>query len=312
MNIQQFRFKLKKVSAKDERLLAALFDFLPKTGMREKFHEAIHEAIGKHLGLETRYSLEGVSQGTFDSLLERMPDPAVLIILGMAPREGKIVVEVDSQLAVLFIEKLLGGTGETLPTPRQLSDTEQGVLQYLILQILSHLYRICGNDARLHFRFEKFLFTPRLLKGLAASEETVSTLTLKVAVGRHDGYVKMFFPSPVIEQQYLNLAAKGEAREAERAYMKERLTELDYISVPLWAEAGFVTVTAADMKNLEEGDVILFDSTQMMLTDSGPAGRAILRTGDGRHGGFIAEAAFSPKKIACKIVDVQKGEEIIK
>lgn len=312
MNIQPFRFKLKKVSANEQRLLAALFDFLPKTGMRDKFHEAIHEAVSKHLGLETAYALEGVSQNTFDSALELMPDPAVLVILGMSPREGKIIVEIDDHIAALFIEKLLGGNAETLPTPRPLSDTEQGVLQYLILQILSHLYRLCGNDARLHFRFEKFVFTPRLLKGIVMPDEPALALKIKVTVGRHDGYVKLLFPSPLIEQQYLNIQAKGEAREAERAYMEERLEEFQYVSVPLWAEAGYTTVTTTDMKNLEEGDVILFDSTQMMLTDKGPAGRTILRTGEGRHGGFLAETVFQPKKIECKIIDVRKGEDIIK
>jgi flagellar motor switch protein FliM len=312
MNIQPFRFKLKKVPPKEVRVLSALFDFLPKTGVRDKFHEAIHEVLDKHLGMETAYSLEGVSQTTFDQALERMPDPAVLVVLGMAPREGKIIVEIDNHLAALFIEKLLGGSGETLPEPRPLSDTEQGVLQYLILQILSHLYRLCGNDARLHFRFEKFVFLPKLLKGAYPPDEAVSALTMNLKVGGHGGYVKMFFPSPVVEQQYLNVEAKGGARESEREFMLERLREFGFVSVPLWGEAGHTTVTAADLKNLETGDVILFDSTQMMLTDSGPAGRTILRTGEGRHGGFLAEASFSPRKVECRIIDVSRGEDIIK
>lgn len=312
MNIQPFRFKLKKVSSKEVRVLSALFDFLPKTGIRDKFHGAVLEALNKHLGMDTSYALEGVSQATFDTVLERMPDPAVLVVLGMTPREGKIIVEIDDRLAALFIEKLLGGAGESIPATRPLSDTEQGVLQYLILQILSHLYRLCGNDARLHFRFEKFAFSPKMLKGICSPDEAVSTFTMGVKVGDHGGYVKIFFPSPLVEQQYLNIEAKGEAREAERAYMIERIEEFGFVFVPLWGEAGHTTVTSADMKNLEAGDVILFDSTQMMLTDTGPAGRVILRTGEGRHGGFLAEASFTPKKVECRIIDVSKGEDIIK
>ena len=311
MGINPFHFKLKNVNGAEQRVLSALFDFLPKTGMREKFREAVLEALTKNLGIETAYNLEAVNQGSFDSFIRKLPDAAVLVVLGMAPREGRIVVEIDEHLAALFIEKLLGGTAETFPTPKPLSDTEQGVLQYLILQLLAHMYRLCGNDARLHFRFEKFVFQPKALKGVVSENDNVSALTVKVTVGKLDGFVRLYIPSPLIEQQYLNIQAKGEAREAEREYIMDRLEEFGFVTVPLWAEAGQTTITAGDMKNLEVGDVIIFDATQLMLTNTGPSGRVVLRTGEGRHGGFISEVTALPRKIQCRIVDVKKGEDII-
>ncbi len=310
MSVQPFRFKLKKVSAAEQRVLSALFDFLPKTGMRDKFGSSVREALSKHLGVEADYFLESVVQGDFSGFLEKMPDPAVLVVLGMAPREGKVVLEIDDHLAALLIEKLLGGTAETPPAPKPLSDTEQGVLQYLILQVLAHIYRICGNDARLHFRFERFVFTPKGLKGQVPDDEAVSAFTVKMTVGKHSGFVRLYMPSPLVEQQYLNVPMKGETRDGERAFILERLGEFAHLTVPLWADAGFTTVSATELNNLEEGDVVLFDSTELMLTNTGPAGRVVLRTGEGRHGGFVSEVTVVPKKIHCKIVGVKKGEDI--
>ena len=310
MAIAPFHFKLKKISGSEQRVLSALFDFLPKTGMREKFHDAVIEALSKHLGIDTDYRLETVNQGHFNSFVERLPDSALILVLGMAPREGRIVIEIDDQLAALFVEKLLGGQGESFPTPKPLSDTEQGVLQYLILQVLSHIYRLCGNDSRLHFRFEKFLLSPKGLKGTVSADEDVLEMAVRVSCGKLDGFVRLYFPSPLIQQQYLNIESKGEVREAERAYLLKHLTEFGFINVPLWAEAGSTTVSADDLKNLEAGDVILLDSTELVLTNTGPAGRVTLRTGEGRHGGFISEMEASPRKIKCRIVDVRKGEDI--
>jgi flagellar motor switch protein FliM len=310
MNVQSFRFKLKKVSEKEQRLLSALYDFLPKTGMRNEFASAIHDALNKHLGVETHYAVEAVSQASFGSYIEKLPDPVVLVVLGMAPREGKMIVQIDDHLTALFIEKLLGGTSEAVPQPRPLSDTEQGVLQYLVLQVLAHLHRLCGNDARLHFRFEKFVFTPRALKGVVSGDESAASLTVKITVGNHDGFVRLFVPSPLIEQQYLNVQMKGEVRQKEMEHLLGQLGEFSYVTVPLWADAGHSTLTAAELGNLEEGDVILFDSTQIALTDSMVTGKVILRTGEGRHGGFVSEITVSPKKVQCRIVDVHKGEDI--
>lgn len=310
MSVQPFRFKLKKVSGKEQKVLSALYDFLPRTGMRDRFSEAVREALTKHLGVETSYALEAVSQGGFDPYLEKMADPAVIVVLGMAPREGKILVEIDDHLAALFIEKLLGGTGESVPKPHPLSDTEQGVLQYLILQVLAHVYRLCGNDARLHFRFEKFVFSPRALKGTVSGDGSAALLTIKITIGEHDGFIRLYLPSPFIEQQYLNVPMKGEAREKELSYLLGQLQEFGFVTVPLWADGGITTVSAADLENLEEGDVILFDSTQIALADGRITGKVILRTGEGRHGGFVSEISALPGKLKCKLVDVHKGEDI--
>jgi flagellar motor switch protein FliM len=311
MNIKPFHFKLKKVSAEEQRVLSALFDFLPKTSMREMFHGAILEALYKHLGTETHYLLEAVQQTTFESFCNQLPDPALLIILGIAPRQGKVILELDAHLANLFIEKLLGGTSESLPSPKPLSDTEQGVLQYLLLQVLAHLYRLSQEDARLHFRFEKFVFSPKELKSVSSPDESVAVLNVKMTVGKHDGFIRICFSSPLIEQLYLNVEARGEVRTAERAFLLERLREFGHIQTPLWAEAGSTIITIGDMKNLEVGDVILFDKTELTKTEKGIVGRAILRAGDGTHGGFIADISLAPKKAQCKIVDVYKGEDIL-
>lgn len=310
MNIKPFRFKLKKVSAKDEQILSALFDFLPKTGRREAFHDAVTEALTKHLGSDVSYSLESVSQGSFGSYCDRMPDPAVLIVLGMPPREGKIILEIDQHLAALFIDKLLGGTAEAAPAPRVPTDTEQGVLQYLLLQVLAHMYRLCGQDARLLFRFEKFVFSPKGLRALHAPEDSTSSLSVKFTIGQHDGFIRLFFPSPLIEQLYLNAETKADMRKAERLDLAHRLSEMGYVQAPLWAEAGSTTVTTGEMKNLEAGDVILFDKTDLILTDKGPAGRVTLRTGSGTHGGLIAEIEPQKRKVRCHVVDIAQGERI--
>jgi len=310
MNIKPFHFKLKKVSAKEQRVLSALFDFLPKTGIRMQFREAIEEALLKHLGTEARYCLETVSQGDFELFADRMPDPAVLVVLGMPPREGKIILEIDDHLVSLVIEKLLGGTAETIPVVRSLSDTEQGVLQYLLLQVLAHVYRLCGQDARLHFRFEKFVFSPKGLHSIIAPDESASLLTVRVTIDKHSGFIRLLLPSPLIEQLYLNIEAKGEAREGERAYTLARLKEFGYVLAHVWAEGGYTTVTAGELKNLEVGDVILFDETGLTLGEKGPNGRAVLRVEEGRHGGFISDISVERTKLHCSIVDVQKGEKI--
>ena len=311
MNVKPFRFKLAKVSSKEQRALEALFEFLPKTGMRDKLHAAIIETLSSHLNRDTTYNLEAVTQESFESFCNKIPDPAVVVVLGTAPREGKILLEVDANLASFLVERLLGADAQTLPSPKSLSEIEQGVLQYLILQLLAHIYRLCGNDSRVHFRFEKFLFSAKSVKEIVPLEANAFILNLKISIGKSSGFVRLVFPSPLVEKLYLGIEAKGEARQAEYQYLLSRLTEFGHIEFPIWAEGGRVTITAGDIENLETGDVIVLEDTSLKLDEKGLSGKTVLRAGDGTHGGFISEISADPKKIHCRIVDVQKGEDIL-
>lgn len=311
MDIKPFRLKLAKVSEKDQRALNALFSFLPLTGMRDAFIGAIQETISSHLNIETSFGLDVVTEGSFKSFFDKMPDPVLIAVLGAAPAQGKILLEFDSGLAGFFIERLLGGGAETFPTPKPLSEIEQGVLQYLILQLLAHVYRLCGEDSRVHFRFEKFIFNPEDLRNIIGFEDTVFGLGVRMNIGNNVGYVRLIFPSPLVTQLYLNVQAKGEARKAENEYLWGKLTEYGHVKLPLWAEGGRVTITTGDMKNLESGDVILLEDTKLQLNEKGLGGSVILRAGDGNHGGFVSELTADPKFIHCKITDIKKGEDIV-
>lgn len=311
MDIKPFRLKLAKISGKDQRALDALFSFLPLTGMRANFIAAIQETLSSHLNIDTFFNLDAVSEGSFKSFFDGMPDPVLVAVLGAAPSEGKILLEVDSGLAGFFIERLLGGGSETFPTPKPLSEIEQGVLQYLILQLLAHVYRLCGEDSRVHFRFEKFVFNPDDLRNVINFEDTVFGLGVRMNVGANAGYVRLVFPSPLVSRLYLNVQAKGEARKAENEYLWEKLGEYGHVKLPLWADGGRVTITTGDMENLESGDVILLEDSKLKLNERALSGSVILRAGDGNHGGFISELTADPRFIHCKISDVKKGEDIV-
>jgi flagellar motor switch protein FliM len=311
MDIKPFRLKLAKIDGKSQRALSALFSFLPMTGMRESFIKAIEETISSHINIKTSFNLDAVTEDSFKSFFDRMPDPVLIAVLGAQPRQGKILLEIDAGLAGFFIERLLGSGAETFPSPKPLSEIEQGVLQYLILQVLAHVYRLCGGDARVHFTFEKFIFKPDDLKNIIGFEDTVFGLGVRMNVGSNAGFIRLLFPSPLVEELYLNVQAKGDARKAEEEYLWGKMGEYGHVKLPLWAEGGRTTLTTGDMKNLEAGDVILLEETNLQINEKGLQGSIILRAGDGNHGGFVSEVTADPKLIHCRITNIKKGEDII-
>lgn len=306
--IKSFKFKLNKVSGREQELLFALYSYLPATGVRSGVMRGIKGAISRHVGREISVRLEAVHQEKFSAYLSKLSETGTLAVIGMDPLKGKAVLDIDPLLAVMFVERLLGGEpGESLKI-RELSETEQGVLQYLILQVLSSIYRTCGQNARVHFRFDRFSSGRRDLQDLSAADDGVAVLVFRIKVGRHGGFVRLAFPDPFVEEAFLNVESKDEDRPEELKCRMESIDRFSYVRVPLWAEAGRSTLLPSELSGIEEGDIILLDQTDLKISDQGPYGSITMRLGDGNAGGLEAELSRDGNVLHCTVRGVRKGE----
>jgi len=307
MAIKPFKFKLKKVSSKQQELLQALYQYLPAIGIQEElFSKGISDAVCRHIGKEISFHLEAVHQESFSTFSAKLPQTTVLAVIGMEPLNRKAVCEIDPILAINFVERLLGGKPSSVPKVRGLSDTEQGVLQYLILQVLANIYKMCGKNPRVHFRFDKFASGALALRDLAKPKDGIALLVYRVKVGKHAGFVRLALPDPFIEEAFLGTQATGEIRPGEKKYLLSSISRFSYVRVPLWAEVGRTKLTGPELSQLEEGDIVLLDDSGVALYDGKPSGNVMLRVGDGEIGGFEAELEVDARRAHCKIVGIRK------
>lgn len=306
--IKSFKFRLKKVSGREQELLSALYSYLPATGARSGVMRGIRAAMSRHVGKEISLRLEAVHQEKFSAYLSKLSGTGTLAVIGMDPLNKKAILDIDPLLAVMFVERLLGGEpGESLKI-RELSETEQGVLQYLMLQILSNIYRTCGQDARVHFRFDRFSSGRRDLQDLADAGDGVAVLVFRIKVGRHGGFVRLAFPDPFVEEAFLNVESRGEIRAEELNFRIKSLNRFSYVRVPLWAEAGSSTLLPSELSGIEEGDIILLEQSDLRISDQGPYGSVTMRLGDGNAGGLEAELSREGDVLHCTVRGVRKGE----
>jgi len=308
MAISQFRFKLKKVSERERRIVEAIHAFLPATGLREGFFKGIKESVARHVGEAFSIRLEALNYEPYPSYLLRLPSSAVMVVVGMTPLSRRAVLEIDSPLAMMLVERLLGGQGETMPEPRPLSDTEQGVLEYLVLQIMAHIHRLCGKDARVNFRFDRYAFSPHEVRDLADSSDNVAVLVFRAEIGRYCGFIRLALPDPFVEEGILDDESPGDIRASERFWFKRGLERFGYVKTQLWAEAGRATLAPGDIEGLEEGDVVLLDSSTVSLAGKMPVGRVVLRAGNGMHGGLDADMEIEGTHARCTIAGFHRGE----
>jgi flagellar motor switch protein FliM len=306
MSIQPYRFKLRKISSERLRLLDAMHSYLPSTGLEDTFLAGLKDAVEVMLGDGFSLLLETVEQGAFSGFLAKLPAHPLIAVIGLAPGNQKLMLEIDATLAMMAVERMLGGHVETMPEARALTETEQGVLQYLLLKLLLMTHRACGADARVHFRFDKFISHPDELARMVEEDSTMAVAGFRATLGRHAGFVRLMFTNPFLEQMLLSASAPGESRPAELRHALDAMKRYAYVRVPLWAEVGRTALKIEDVRQLEEGDVVLLEQGDIDLS-SGGAGKAIMRLGDGLVGGVDVDMRLSPTRAHCTVQGIHKG-----
>jgi flagellar motor switch protein FliM len=164
----------------------------------------------------------------------------------------------------------------------------------------------CGSDARVMLRFDRLSSELSVAARVAEPDDVGVLLTFRLVIGRHAGFVRIFFPRAVAEEAMFEMPDAEEERPGERVVLRERLSHFASLRVPLAAEAGRTMLLPSDLTQIEEGDVVLLDQGDLDLSDD-HGGRVILRVGQGEAGGIDAEIELTKRRVRCRVLGIHKG-----
>lgn len=306
--MKPFKFKLKKVGADEQRLIAALYEFLPNCIDCDSPEGVFGDLISKFIGERCELRLETVHRGTMNRFISAMPDPGSFTLVELAPISSQMVLELDAQLALAAIERILGGRVNSVPTPRPITDAEQGVLEYLILQILAGISEMGCSEAGVKLRMGNIFFHPSSVRDCFEDNPSAVSLSYRMSFCGVSGFVRLLIPDALIEEGMIGVGVSdGRAAKASKVRSMKRFS---YLPLTLSAEAGCTVLSYDELNELEEGDVILFDDGDPALASDSLSGRVIVRVGDGLSGGLDATLSVDGVVAHCRIDGINNGEQL--
>src|SRR3989338_3417837 len=297
MTVKPYHFHLEKISKSEQTILESLLNFVPG-GDVDSFQQSILKVLRKHIGKETTFYLSGTGTEEVHRFYNDLPDPCAVAVLSLTPLPEKPFVQIDPLLAGLVVEKLLGGEGEEITELRYLTESEQGVLEFLLMELLSVVHKVEEHSPSCHFRLDSFAKTPKEIQRFVPEKSTLSSLTFYVKINNRSGFVKIYLPHSLVTQ---GLLAKG-VKTSQHRGMKKVLKSFGGLRTFVWGELGEATISSGELKSLERGDVVLFDETALQTNAGRFAGEVLLRVGNGEAGAILSEwKGFSERgKVALK------------
>lgn len=199
----------------------------------------------------------------YSEFANALSNPVLLGVINFAPLEGNIIMEMAPSLGYAIIDRMLGGSGQTLDKQRDFSEIEVIILENVIQICVDLLIEPWQNVVKIMPQLERIETNSQFAQIISPSE-MVAIITISMTIGDVEGLMHICIPfitiEPVIDKLntkywYANMQAKSEAEYDEQIEIL-----ISKVNVPVKAVLGNSTISVGDFANLQKGDIIRLDS----------------------------------------------------
>ena len=272
--------------------------------LHESFARLLNTYLSTHLRTLVNVEVASVEQLTYQEFVQSMSNPSVISILSVPPLKGSIIMEVNTEIAFAYIDRVFGGEGKVGLKARMLTEIEEAVMRRLIDTATNNLKEAWRNVAVFNPSIEAVESNPQFAQIVPPSDMVV-IVTVQVKLGEVEGMLNICIPYFVLEPIMPKLnttfwVAANISRDEAEGTAQILQKKLERTKVPFVVEMGRINITIQEFLTLGFGDVLQLDT---MVKDEMPC---LV----GKHPKFYCRPGTSGKKMAVQITRVvNKGDE---
>jgi len=271
--------------------------------LHESFSRLLNTYLSTHLRTMVNVEVASVEQLTYQEFVQSLANPSVISILAVPPLKGNIIMEINTEIAFAFIDRVFGGEGNTSLKPRVLTEIEETVMRRFI-DVANNLLREAWSTViDIHPTLEATESNPQFTQIVPPSDMVV-IVTIQMKVGEVEGMMNICVPYLVLEPIMSKLTttfwvASSVTKDDDPQQVKILQKKIERTKVPFVVELGRVNLTIREFLTLGFGDVLQLDTG---VKDE-------MRCLVGKRPKFYARPGTSGKKMAVQITKIMNQEE---
>ncbi|BAH44448.1 MULTISPECIES: flagellar motor switch protein FliM [Brevibacillus] len=273
------------------------------TRIHENYARLLTTYFSAQLRTFVQITVASVDQLPYDEFIRSIPKMTILNIFEAPPLEGRMVLEVNPNIAYTMLDRLLGGQGAIPEKMGALTEIETTVMERVFGKALDTFHEAWKQIIELDPYQEGLEMNPQFMQ-IVSPNEIVVVISFSTKIGDTTGMINLCLPHVVLEPimtklsgQYWFSKQKKTRDEEERLRVEERVK---VAKLPIVAEMGTATITVGDFLQLQKGDVIQLDQS----IDNK------LKIKVGNHLKFLGQPGTHKGRVAVQIDEViEEGEE---
>ena len=273
--------------------------------LHESFSRLLNTYLSTHLRTLVNVEVASVEQLTYQEFVQSLANPSVISILAVPPLKGNIIMEVNTEIAFAFIDRVFGGEGKSGIKTRVLTEIEEAVMRRFVEKATSHLKEAWANVVEFYPSLEATESNPQFTQIVPPSDMVV-IVTIQMKVGDVEGMMNICIPYLVLEPVMSKLTttfwvASSVSKDDDPEQIKILQRKIERTKVPFLVEMGDIDITISEFLTLGFGDVLQLDTK---VDDE-------LKCRIGRKAKFYCRPGTSGKKMAVQITRILSEDEIL-
>ncbi|KAB7708059.1 flagellar motor switch protein FliM [Bacillus aerolatus] len=273
------------------------------TRMHDNFARILTTFFSAQLRTFVQISVVSTDQIPYEEFIRSIPNMTVLNVFEVPPLDGRILMEVNPNIAYAILDRLLGGRGASVNNVDGLTEIETKIMSNVFERSFENYREAWVNLVDIDPLMTDFEVNPQFLQ-MVSPNETVVVISLDTTIGETTGMINICIPHVVLEpiipklsvHYWMQNTDKKERKPEEFENLQKRIQKAE---VSVISELGGSSITVEDFLALSVGDVIELEKRiDEPLT---------VKIGDIPK--FTAQPGKVNKKMAIQILDIIKGGE---
>lgn len=228
----------------------------------ENYSRSLGTFLSGQLRAPIQVEVLSVEQVTYEEFIRSIPSTTILNIFSVYPLEGNAIMEINPNLGFAFLDRLLGGPGNSLDRVRGLTEIEQTVMEKLGQRMLDFMQDPWSSIIDLEPIVERVETNPQFTQ-LVSPTEVMMIVSLETKMSDLMGVINICIPflvlEPIISKLSVHFYYSTSGKAATPENVENIRSKLENSYVPVKAVLGKTIITVKDLLELSVGDVVPLD-----------------------------------------------------
>lgn len=234
------------------------------TRIHENFARLLTTFFAAQLRTYVNISVASVDQIPYEEFIRSIPEMTILNIFSVNPLEGRILMEVNPNIAYSLLDRLLGGEGNSINQIDNLTEIETILMSQLFEKSVVNLREAWESIVKMEPVLEDFEVNPQFLQ-MVSPNETVVVVSLSTEVGETSGMINICIPHIVLEPIIPNLSAhywmETTAKTRDPKAYENISHTIQHSKIEAKTLLGSAKINIDQFLNLKKNDVIILNQS---------------------------------------------------
>ncbi len=228
----------------------------------ENYARLISTYLSGHLRTMVSAEVMNAEAITYSEFSNALINPVILAVTDFRPLKGSVLLELSPNMGYTIIDRVLGGSGNTMSIMRDFTDIERVILEKLFIQFVQLLVEPWQNVVELEPMLEKIETNSQVVQ-IISPNEIIALVTLNIKIGNVAGMMNICLPHLVIESIMDKLNTKfwfaQKEQELGPSYEEYIQKMIQKSRMPVKAILGKTHITVREFLDLSRSDIVKLD-----------------------------------------------------